>query len=430
LYKNKLRTPEGVTDYLPRDYALKKEIESRIESVFYGYGYSFIKSPTFEYAEVFEDSSDSASTYKFIDRDGAVLSLRPDLTPPIARIAATNFTREDVPLRFCYVENAFRCNESYQGKLREFTQAGVELIGVSSCEADAEVIAVAINSLITAGFADFRVDIGQVEFLKGVIEEAGLPCEDDKRLMDLILNKDYAGVERFVSGKIIPPGVKEILSDLSSRIGGGEILSRCRDLTGNGRAVKALERLGEIHDILKGYGLGEFISFDLGMLGMLDYYTGIIFRGYVRGTGFYVIDGGRYDNLCGKFGKDFPAVGFAIRVNNLIPAFESQSEMIPATKADTLVAYAANGRDGALAAADELRSLGLLIENGLLGSDVEANVQYAKKHGIGGVIYFTDDDNAVLIDVNSGGRAATTRRELIDEPGRTPGAKTYAGAAT
>jgi len=414
--ENKLRTPEGVTDYLPKDYALKKEIESRIETVFYRYGYSFITSPTFEYSEVFGDSSDSAAIYKFIDRDGAVLALRPDLTPPIARIASTNYSYEDAPLRFCYVENAFRYNESYQGKLREFTQAGVELIGVSSDDADAEVIAVAINSLIAAGISDFRVDIGQVEFLKGVIEEASLTEDDNNVLMGHILNKDFAETEKFISSKQTPGGVKTILSDLSFYIGDIGILSGCRDLVTNNRALTAIRRLEDIYGILKGYGLEKYVSFDLSMLGMLDYYTGIIFRGYARGAGFSVIDGGRYDRLCGSFGKNFPAVGFAIRVNNLMPVFESQNIIIPAPAADTLVAYTEEGRDAALNAADELRSGGLFVENSLLGGDPEQNIAYAKKKNIGGLIYFKDNKRAELIDCVGGARRNISVAELLNAP--------------
>ena len=412
--ENKLRTSEGVTDYLPNEYAVKNEIESRVAAVFGGYGYSFVKSPAFEYAEVFEGSSDASAMYKFIDRDGSVLSLRPDITPPIARIAAANYSLDDAPLRFCYVENAFRRNENYQGKLREFTQAGVELLGVSSDDADAEVIAVAINSLIAAGLKDFRVDVGRVDFLKGVLEETELAQTESGAVMNFILNKDYAGVENFIADKKIKPGVREILSNLCLYIGDGSVIKKCAEAVSNARALEALAKLDNIRGILNGYGLSQYVSFDLSMLGMLEYYTGVIFRGYARGTGFSVIDGGRYDNLCAKFGKNFPAVGFAIRINNLIPAFASQNVPIETAKTDTLMVYTESGRDSALAVADELRSDGMLVENSLLGADLEKNIEYAKKKNINGIIYFKDAENAELISAD-GGSASTTRSELTEK---------------
>ena len=138
----KLHTPEGVKDYLPCEAAFKSEVERNIETVFYRYGFLPVSSPTFEYMEVFDGNGGLSPNqmYKFIDRDSSSLALRADMTPVIARIAATAYEKKDIPLRFYYFENVFRHNENYQGKLREFTQAGIELIGVNSYDADAEKI--------------------------------------------------------------------------------------------------------------------------------------------------------------------------------------------------------------------------------------------------------------------------------------------------
>ena len=408
-----IRTPEGVTDYLPRECAVKKEIESRIGTVFLKYGYNFIETPTFEYAETFDGSSDAGLMYKFIDRDGAVLSLRPDITPQAARAAAAHYGNDGVPIRFCYITNAFRYNENYQGKLREFTQAGVELIGIKSDDADAEVVAVAINALLAAGLTNIRVDIGQVEFLKSVIAEAALSDAESKIIMDHILKRDFASVERFVADRRMPSGIKDILSNLCYCIGGREALTRCSALTDTGRAAEAIAQIDDIYRILAGYGLGQFVSFDLSMQGMLDYYTGVIFRVYTRGTGFSVIDGGRYDKLCAAFGKRLPAVGCAIRINNITAAMEYNQTAIPAAKADTLVVYTAAGRDAALHTADELRNCGLYIENSLIGGDLDVNIRYAESKNMNGLIFFEDAEHILMVDLKENKRTSLTGAELL-----------------
>lgn len=402
MINNRLHTPEGVKDYLPCECSFKNEAERRIENVFIKYGFNPIKSPMFEYMEVFDGagSINSRRMYKFIDRDGSILSLRADMTPAIARIAATAYEEKDIPLRFYYIENAFRYNENYQGKLREFTQAGIELIGVNSFDADAEVIAVAINSLLSTGLNDFRIDMGHVQFFEGVLEEAGFDKEICDKIQEFIINKEYTGVEALVKEAEISDSLKEFLTGLPFYIGGYEVLEKIKKLVKNQKAVNAIAELECIYDILKGYKLEKYIRFDFSVVGQFDYYTGIIFRGYTKGTGFSVIDGGRYDKLIKNYGADYPAVGFGIKVNDLISALESQDIKFENEKADTLLVYNAEGRNNALMIADELRTTGLSIENSLLGNDLDKNKEYAKKKGMGGILYFYDENNVKAINLS------------------------------
>jgi len=413
----KLHTPEGVRDLLPEECAKKKEIEKRIECVFNRYGYYNVETPTFEYYDVFLERKEDLQQkhiYKFADREGDILALRPDMTPPIARIGATVFKEERKPVRLCYLGNAFRFYESLQGKNREFSQAGVELLGINSDEADGEVIAVAIHSLLAAGLNDFQIDLGQVEFFKGILQEAGLSEDEGEELRQLIENKDFIGVEEFIEQFQLNPNLKELFLDLPKLCGPIDIIEKTKVRTENSRARRALEKLENVYSILRDYGIEKYVSFDLGMVNRINYYTGIIFRGYTFGTGSSILDGGRYDRLLGEFGHDCPAVGFGIMTDQLINAINRQKIKIPVWKVDTLLVYNKEGRKQALMTADTLRREGMYIENSLLDGDIEAQKEYARSKNIDGILYFIDEQKIELIDLKNNQSVKTTVDQLLE----------------
>jgi len=413
----KLHTPEGVRDLLPEECAKKKEIEKRIECVFNRYGYYNVETPTFEYYDVFLERKEDLQQkhiYKFADREGDILALRPDMTPPIARIGATVFKEERKPVRLCYLGNAFRFYESLQGKNREFSQAGVELLGINSDEADGEVIAVAIHSLLAAGLNDFQIDLGQVEFFKGILQEAGLSEDEGEELRQLIENKDFIGVEEFIEQFQLNPNLKELFLDLPKLCGPIDIIEKTKVRTENSRARRALEKLENVYSILRDYGIEKYVSFDLGMVNRINYYTGIIFRGYTFGTGSSILDGGRYDRLLGEFGHDCPAVGFGIMTDQLINAINRQKIKIPVWKVDTLLVYNKEGRKQALMTADSLRREGMYIENSLLDGDIEAQKEYARSKNIDGILYFIDEQKIELIDLKNNQSVKTTVDQLLE----------------
>lgn len=389
MINNKLHTTAGVKDYLPAECALKNEIETKIKAVFDSYGYKCVITPTFEFTEVYDGMGgvDGRRMYKFLDRDGSILALRPDVTPAIARIAATAYDKADLPLRFSYVGNAFRYNESYQGKLREFTQAGIELIGINSLEADAEAITVAINSLLAVGITDFRVDIANVDFLKGVLEEAQFDNELCEAVIDSVTAKNYVEVSTLTAGEAMSVSLKKLFEDLPLFIGNIKVLDSARKLVTNEKSIKALDYMARLYKLLEGCGYADYIFFDLSVTGHFDYYTGIVFRAYTRGTGFSVIDGGRYDKLVGSYGADYPAVGLAVKINDIMSVMES----VKVKSTAVLVAFNEDGRLYAIKKADELRKDGIETELSLIGADIDKNKAYAAKKGIETLIYFNGE---------------------------------------
>jgi len=400
---NKRHTPTGVSDHLPLQAYQMREIQNRIEAVFRGYGYCDVNSPMFEYIEVFEGMGSffPRQVYKFIDREGETLALRPDMTPAVARMAANQFAASDMPMRLCYTGNAFRYNESYQGKNREFTQSGVELIGVDSLEANAEVLCLAIRSLLACGLKDFRVDIGQAGFLPGVLEEAGLDASESLAIQRGVLEKDFVAVERAVTDRLNGDNAARLLTELPMLVGKNNILEKAGRMTRHPQSLAALEELAALYGMLESLGLDGYVRFDLGMLGQLDYYTGLIFSGHAPGTGFSVLDGGRYDRLMAQFGMDQPSVGFGIQISEVREALVRIGGAPELRKTEVLIVHAAGAYGQAMDAAEELRRQGRVAENGLW-EDLDKNIAYAGRKGIEEILFFNGNDAPRRIVVGHG----------------------------
>lgn len=324
-------TPEGVRDIYNKECAEKRYLQNRLHRVFEAYNYEDIETPTIEYFEVFDKevgTTQAKDLYKFFDREGNTLVLRPDFTPSIARAAAMYFEEKDMPVRLCYQGNTFINHSGYQGRLKESAQMGVEFIGDSAVDADVEVLTMAIEMMMAAGLEKFQFSIGQVDFFKALIEEAKINEETVENLCSLISNKNIFGVEELLDHMSLRDGLKEAFMQLPQLFGGVEVLDSARVLANNGKARDAIRRLRQIYELLEQKGYAKYISFDFGMLSKYEYYTGIIFQAYTYGTGEPVAKGGRYDNLMGHFGKPEPAVGFCIAMDQLMIALARQNIQI------------------------------------------------------------------------------------------------------
>ena len=323
-----LHTPQGVRDIYGSECQKKNVIKARLHHILMQYGYQDIETPAFEFFDIFNQEKGTVSDtemYKFIDRNNNTLVLRPDITPSIARSVAKYYDEETLPLRLSYVGNTYLNRENYQGKLTEFTQVGAELVNDTSSSADAEVIAMMIDALKAAGLTEFRIEIGQVEFYKGLIEEAGILPEQERELRQYIDNKNSFGMEKILKSLQLEEKSYQALIDFMELYGEYEVLEKAKALTSNVRSLKAIDRLEKVYRILCAYGYEEYISFDFGMLTQYNYYTGIIFKGYTYGTGEPIAKGGRYDELLALFGKNAPSVGFVIQVDELMNAMSRQN---------------------------------------------------------------------------------------------------------
>ena len=397
-----LHTPDGVRDIYGVECTRKAAIQNRILEIFHLYGYQDIETPTFEFFDIFNESRGSVKAkemFKFFDRDNHTLVLRPDETPAIARCVTKYFTEEDMPLRLCYLERTFINNTSYQGRLKEAVQTGVELIGDDSSDADAEILAMVIRALKAAGLTEFQVELGEVDFFRGLLEEAGMDEEMEEKLRELIENKNYFGVEELVMEQPIPQELKDAFLKLPELFGSLEEIQAAREFTKNPRALRAIDRLEEVNRILEYYDLSEYVSYDLGMLSQYQYYTGIIFKAYTYGTGDYIVNGGRYDKLLIQFGKDAPAVGFGISVDDLMLALSRQKIDTPVRVVNTMILFEPESREQAIQLAKHFRDTSMPVQLQLKKADktLEAYKAYAGRTTITNLLYLDEKGFSVKI---------------------------------
>ena len=316
----KLYIPEGSQDILSEQCFLKRKTENAVLDVFRHGGFEEIAPPTMEFFDSFSGQRDiipEENMIKFVDEQGRIVVLRPDLTVPCARVAATKL-KEQRPLKLCYCQNVFRSKKDRHLDLKEITQAGCEIFGRGEAEADAETIATAIESLLKAGLRDFTVELGQVNYFKGLMNETELPFEEKDGLRHLIDKKDFLGLEQRAETLGIEGDLKKAITELPALYGKTDILDRIRGYRFGGKAMDAILNLSEVVEILKKGGYEKYLAIDLGMVSELSYYTGIIFQGFVPGFGTPILSGGRYDHLVEKFGHPTPATGFSLHINFLL----------------------------------------------------------------------------------------------------------------
>ncbi len=366
--KKLLHTPEGVRDIYGQEYKKKLCVENKIHTIIQSYGYEDIQTPTFEFFDVFSKeigTTPSKELYKFFDKEGNTLVLRPDFTPSIARCAAKYFCEEQVPIRFSYMGNTFTNTSNLQGKLKEVTQMGAELINDTSVEADAEIISLVIESLKNTGLERFQVSIGEVEYFKGICEEAGLDEETELDLRACISGKNYFAAQELLNERNVADPYRSILLQVADMFGNMTSLADARALVKNERSLAAIDRLEKLYDVLKLYGVEQYISFDLGMLSKYNYYTGVIFKAYTYGVGNAIVKGGRYNNLLKQFGKEAPAIGFVIVIDDLLEALSRQKVAFELPVEKITISYIAgdhNDYKEKLKEVKKLRGDGLAVE--------------------------------------------------------------------
>jgi len=406
-----MNIPEGLNDLLPEEVLKRRLLENKISQIFTQWGYQEIITPTFEFYDILAKGAGSImkkEMIKFFDRKGNIVALRPEMTTPIARVTSTKLKGEPKPLRFYYISNVFRYDDLKTGKRKEFNQAGVELIGVNSKEADAEVIALVVECLKNSGLKNFFIDIGHVNFFYGFMQSLKVKEERKQEIKEAILNKDFVLLEKMLSFPDIKDKEKEFILKMPTLRGKEEVLEEAEKIISNRLSISALKEIKGVYNLLKNYGLEEYILMDLGIIRDFDYYTGIIFEGYTDYLGFPVCGGGRYDNLCSKFGKNLPSTGFAIGLERLAIILEKENvDSLKIERPDQYVVYYQNDKANfrrALKVAKDLRKKGLIVELEVGKREFAEVLNYARSKGIKYIMIVDDNqsDKIKRVEVVSG----------------------------
>ncbi len=378
-----IQLPKGAKLYLPEEAARKRHVEAQLLRVFTAWGYREIVTPSFEYFDVLSLGTDvelQEKMYKLVDREtGRLLALRADVTPQIARIVATRLRDEPRPIRLAYVTNVFRYDEPQVGRYREFYQAGVELVGLEKPEADAEMIAMTVEGLRALGLQGFQIDVGQAEFVRGLLDEIKTDRSRARELHTALLRKDASALDRLVAEIAPAAHLADALLALPTLVGRDDALARAGRLARNARSERALESLSEVYRLVRIYGLADQVILDLGEVRGFDYYSGVHFEAYVAGLGASIAGGGRYDQMIGRFGYECPSTGFAFDVGRVLLAMETQGVTVPLAGPDFFVIDFTPEKTAALSLARRLRDLGASVARDIITRGLEESVAYARE---------------------------------------------------
>lgn len=371
-----VQTPRGVKDILPREAYYKSRLQRRAADFLASWGYQKVITPTFEYDDALKKGDQPIhgdQLYRFVDRDGNTLALRPEMTTPIARLVATRYRPEQMPIRLHYIGSVFRHDEPQAGRHREFTQIGVELVGAYGRRADGEVVTLAAGLLGELGLGSFRLDLGHTDYFLGLVN--GADGSLVRQLRDALLARDFVRYETVVHESALSDRQKNALARLPYLRGSGESV---RDIVEEGKALAdgmpealgALRQLVDVIELVGAYGEEKRIGIDLGMMKDLDYYSGLQMEGYVPELGFTLCTGGRYDHLIGRYGWEAPAIGFALGVERAMLALDRQQRngLFP-PPADVYL-FAHKGEGPALfQAASLLRNKGVTVQLDVSGDE-------------------------------------------------------------
>lgn len=376
------RIPHGVQDLFGLSAARRARLEELLAGTHAAWGYQRIVPPTFEYYETLavEAGRLAEEMYRFIDREGQTLALRPDMTIPTARIVGTKLVGEPLPLRLHYSGSVFRYEEPQAGRQREFTQAGVELVGAAGAQADAEVVALAVEALRQAGLEAFKLTLSHTGYVRGIIAELRLPPELEREARRGVHLKD-----RHLVGRVLEQAgdgrAGQALEALPDLAGSAEALERAAALAPNRQAEEAAAELLAVWEALAPYEVGPWLTLDLGEAQGMDYYTGISLEGFAAGLGYPLLSGGRYDQMIGHFGPPLPAVGYALGVERVLLAAGDSPALRVALAPDLLVQ--ACGHAHAVETARRERRRGARVELDVLGRGPEELRAIARRRGIG-----------------------------------------------
>jgi len=362
----KLHTPEGLRDIYNSEFQRKKILLSRLIEKIESFGYEGIQTPTFEFFDVFSKEKGtipSKDLYKFFDREGNTLVLRPDFTPAIARACATYFDEESMPKRLYYNGNVFVNHSANRGRLKENTQVGCEFVGESSVLSDGEILTLCVECLLSTGLKDFQISMNDSALFENLLYYGNLQ-EEEENLREVLLSKNFFLYEEILDEKGITGDLKKLFMLLTKMCNSPEDFKESLPLCENYPKVKdTFSYLTELYEICRAYGSAEYISFEFGLVSRFQYYTGVIFSGYTYGTGEPILNGGRYDKLLDCYGRDIPAIGFGLDTDSLLSALERQKiDLLSGAEKIQVLSYNDSNRLDQIKKAQALRKEGACVE--------------------------------------------------------------------
>lgn len=378
-----VNTPEGTRDRLFGECQERRLVQSALTHLFRQRGFAEIITPEVEYYDLFTQSGNSIpqeQMLKIVDRSGKIVVMRPDCTTPIARVAATKLKDAVRPQRLYYNQTVYRSEAAHLGNSTEIAQCGVEILGAGGLKPELEAIALAVDSLRSCGLEKFHVEIGHAGFYQEIISKMNMPEEEAEKVRICVAGKNYAALNSLLEAYQDQPAC-DILRRISRMYGGLEVLDEAENLSGGSETISYLR---ELYRLLDEAGYGSYLRFDLGMVAHMDYYTGVIFRGYVEGAGDEVLSGGRYDNLVSNFGREVHAIGFAVNVDTVAACLPSVELPVP----EAVVHFAPDCFKKALELVDSHPAGAWQLSP---CNKVESSLNLAREKGIGKVVVVDGD---------------------------------------
>ncbi|WP_139491232.1 ATP phosphoribosyltransferase regulatory subunit [Brevibacillus dissolubilis] len=357
--------PLGMRDILPESLAKHRKLESVLRGSIEKWGYEEITTPSLEYFDTVGAACVTLEgrMFKLLDKQGHTVILRPEMTAPIARVVSSLYKHVPLPIRLYYQANVFRAQEKEAGRPAEFFQTGVELIGEASVDGDAEAIALAVACLQAAQVPSFKIAIGHVDFIDGLLDEIVKDPQIHTQFRAYLHDRDYVGYRQLVESLELSDDERRRLHALMHLRGGKSKIAEAHELTINGKARKAVQTIASLWEALEAYGVTDHLLLDFNLFSNFNYYTGTIFEGYSADLGSPLLGGGRYDTLLEQFGRPAPATGFAINMDRL-----NQVTTLTTTRTEQrlVIAYAPDRREEALRQAQAARQTGRVVITRLL----------------------------------------------------------------
>lgn len=397
--RNDLITPEGTRDLLFDECLARREAEQKLNTLFTGLGYSEVVTPGIEFYDLFSSSTRhfrQENMYKLFDSKGRIIVMRPDSTIPIARLAASRLKDAKFPLRLFYNQSVYENNALLKGRSDEVVQAGIELLGGENRKkADFEVLSTALEALAGFDADNFRLEIGHIGYFKELMDKLDADDGVKEEIRSLISSKNYPVLNDLLD-EVGDSKITKALKQLPRLFGGVDVLDKAAELYTNDYITHILDSLREVITRLSALGYEGKISLDLGIVSQTDYYTGIVFRGYLSNIGEAVLKGGRYDNLVGEFGRECNAVGFGVNVDSAAKHMMLQGTNASGENAEVLVFGESGFEVEAMAYVHKLVKQGVKAENSLFDT-LDESKAYAKENGIAKLVVINDKVNEISL---------------------------------